>query len=208
MLSSPHKTHFLPFPLLFHWTHYVYKYKLWLWRWKIWYRQHKAQVKQNEKGKKTYTHLDFHMLCSQEANIIPWMLVIKQCDMGNCYALSLFRQVFFLLNKPLKGLKYNHSQLSAHKFSPSYEFWPYPTTRPCFYPSLIPWPLGQVAEYNKDTWHSGRVERFDVIGVLGAWLGRALLRESCLEIGATMRKSLFCASHLASGSLRISLACW
>lgn len=40
--------------------------------------------------------------------------------MDNCYALSLFRQVFFLLNKPLKGLKYNHFQLSAHKFFPSY----------------------------------------------------------------------------------------
>lgn len=77
-----------------------------------------AQVEQNEKGKKTYTHLDFHMLYSQEANIIPWMLVIKQCDMDNCYALSLFRQVFFLLNKPLKGLKHNHSQLSTHKFFP------------------------------------------------------------------------------------------
>lgn len=60
------------------------------------------------------------MLCSQEANITPWMLVIKQCDMDNCYALSLFRQVFFLLNKPSKGLKNNHSQLSAHKFFPSY----------------------------------------------------------------------------------------
>lgn len=83
-----------------------------------------AQVKQNEKRKKTYTHLDFHMLCSQEANIIPWMLVIKQCDMGNCYALRLFRQVFFLLNKPLKGLKYNQFQLSAHKFFPPIQVWP------------------------------------------------------------------------------------
>lgn len=78
------------------------------------------------KGKKTYIHLDFHMFCSQEANIIPWMLVIKQCDMDNCYALSLFRQVFFLLNKPLKGLKYNHSQLSTHNFFPSIRVWTIP----------------------------------------------------------------------------------
>lgn len=99
-----------------------------------------AQVEQNEKGKKNYTHLDFHMLCSQEANIIPWMLVIKQCDMDNCYTLSLFRQVFFLLNKPLKGLKYNHSQLSAHKFFPSWVL-NVPYNWSLFIPSLIFCPL-------------------------------------------------------------------
>lgn len=73
-----------------------------------------AQVKQNEMGeKKPSTHLDFHMLCSPEANIIPWMLVIKQCDMDNSYALSLFRQAFFLVNKALEGLKYNQSESSV-----------------------------------------------------------------------------------------------
>lgn len=63
--------------------------------------------------KKTYTHLDFHMLCSPEANIIPWMLVIKQCDMDNSHALRLFRQAFFLVNKALDGLKYNQSESSV-----------------------------------------------------------------------------------------------
>lgn len=145
-----------------------------------------AQVEQNEKGKKTYTHLDFHMLCSQEANIIPWMLVIKQCDMNNCYALSLFRQVFFLLNKPLKGLKYNHSQLSAHKFFPSCESWPYPTIGPCFYLHLIPCLLDQVMECNETIWHSGNVEKLNTTRALGAWPGRRPLSSLPKEIGARL----------------------
>lgn len=129
------------------------------------------------KWKKTYTHLDFHMLCSQGANIIPWMLVIKQCDMDNCYALSLFRQVFFLLNKPLKGLKYTHSQLSAHKFFPSHLSFEHtlqlvPVHTPVWF--IVHW---KGAEYNEIIRHSRNVEKLNMTRVLSAWPGRGLLRD-------------------------------
>lgn len=126
------------------------------------------------------------MLCSQEANIIPWMLVIKQCDLGNCYAPSLFRQVFFLLNKPLKGLKYNHSQLSAHKFSPSYEFWPFPTTGPCFIPVWFPvhWTKWQSVTRTRDIQGLLRGLLWPGCRVHG-WIGAAE-KELPQEIGARL----------------------
>lgn len=128
------------------------------------------------KGKKTYTHLDFHMLCSQEANIIPWMLVIKQCAMDNCYELSLFRQVFFLLNKPLKGLKYNHSQLSTRKFFPSTWAW----TIPRNWPLLPSWSESLSTEPGDrvlgETWIQGRLRSWSW---QGCWAhGQA---ESCWQ---------------------------
>lgn len=129
------------------------------------------------KGKKTATHLDFHMLCSQEANIIPWMFVIKQCDMDNCYALSLFRQVFFLLNKPLKGLKYNRSQLSAHKLFPSHLSFEQTLQ---FVPVNTPvWFSGhwKGTECDEMIRHSGDVEKLNLTRVLGAWPGRGLQRD-------------------------------
>lgn len=83
--------------------------------------------------------------------------------MDNSYALSLFRQAFFLVNKALEGLKYNQSKSSVLSLT---------IHCTCFLPSpnLIPYPFVQV------TW---KMLVSSVPRVLDTRAGKQFLEDLC-----------------------------